>query len=120
MAPLVVTSVIVTVVSLVTAHANIRLPIVMGVVVALVIGLLLIPCHYTLTDDAILIRCGLLRQRIALKDVRAIELSDCPLSAPALSLRRIRIETMNGREQLISPRDREGFIAEVRAKITPA
>ncbi len=86
-------------VSLVTAHANIWLPIVMGVVVALVIGLLLIPCHYTLTDDAILIRCGLLRQRIALKDVRAMRVVGLPAErAVALSPRRIRIETMNGRE----------------------
>lgn len=88
-----------------------------GVLMAAIIGVLLIPCHYTLTEDAILIRCGFFyRQRIALKDVRNIELSNCPLSAPALSLRRIKIETTNS-IQLISPKDREGFIAAVEARI---
>ena len=92
------------------------------------IGLNLIltrPCRYTLTEDTLNVRCGLFSKTIALKDVVSAELSSSWLSGPALSLRRVRIRTSK-KSVLVSPVDREQFIADLLAaaqrcrKDTPA
>ena len=82
----------------------------------LIIALLTMPCRYTLTDTDLKIQCGLIRQQIQLKNIQSVELSSNPLSAPALSLKRVKITFENG-FQLVSPEDREGFIHEIRNKI---
>lgn len=90
----------------------------LGVAGAVLVGmvLVLLPCRYGIVEDAVVVRCGIFRWRLALRDIREVELSDSWMSGPALSLRRIRIEMNNGYEILISPVDREGFLAEVRAR----
>lgn len=79
----------------------------LGVIVAVTV-----PCRYTLTADDLLIRCGLIRQRIPLRTISRVEPSSSIVSAPALSLRRLKV-SYGRRAQYISPRDRAGFIAEL-------
>ncbi len=91
-----------------------------------VIGLMLgiglatsFPCTYTLTGTHLVIRSGLFRQRIAYRDITAVAMSRSVWAAPALSLDRVRIDYA-GRFQLVSPRQREDFMAELRRRVDDA
>ena len=77
------------------------------------------PCSYTLTDAQLVIRSGLVRHRIAYRDITAIEPSRSPWAAPALSLRRVKV-SFSGRFQLVSPRERERFIDDLRRRVIAA
>lgn len=77
------------------------------------------PCEYTLTDTQLVIRSGLVRLRIAYRDITAIEPSRSPWAAPALSLRRVKV-SFSGRFQLVSPRERERFIDDLRRRVIAA
>ena len=68
-----------------------------------------IPCEYTLSDKTLLIRSGRMREEIPLEKIKKASLTFNPLSAPAWSLKRIRID-LDSEFRLISPKDREGFI----------
>lgn len=83
----------------------------------LVCVMLLVPCQYTLQADHLLIRCGLIRQRIAYKDITAITPSSSMLSAPALSLKRVKISYGRMSSQLVSPPDREVFMQALRERV---
>jgi membrane protein YdbS with pleckstrin-like domain len=78
---------------------------------------LLFPCHYTIEKSEVLIRSGILRYRVPIDQVRSVNLSSNPLSAPAPSLKRVEILLENGKSYLISPLDREGFIRELRDRV---
>ncbi|MGJ8672301.1 PH domain-containing protein [Rubritalea sp.] len=88
--------------------------IVSAIAVAGIIALFL-PCHYTLHDDHLLVRSGILKKKIEYKGIREVELSSCPISAPAMSLKRIRIESDAG-SVLISPVNRDEFIGILRER----
>lgn len=90
--------------------------IVQGGFVTLLIVALTVPCRYTLTDDSLEIRCGLIHSSISLAEITGAELSGNVLSAPALSLRRVKIDHAGG-FALVSPRNREAFIAELLAAV---
>jgi len=88
-------------------------------------GLLLLPCRYTLADDHLHIRCGVIRQRIAYRNITGMVLSRNILSAPALSLHRVKVSyrKQNGRGQgfqLVSPREREVFMQALRTRVDAA
>lgn len=70
------------------------------------------PCRYTLTSDSLNIRCGLLFRSIPLTQIDKIEPSSSWESAPALSLRRVKI-TLDRGYRIISPVDRDLFIKEL-------
>ncbi len=74
--------------------------------------LLTYPCRYTLTADSLNIRCGLIRQSIPLTRIKSAEFSSSWLSAPALSLKRVRIQLDNG-SRIVSPVDRQQFIDDL-------
>ncbi len=76
---------------------------------------LLLDTRYTLADGWLVIRCGPFRSRVALDEIDAITPSRNPVSSPALSLDRLRIDHGRGRTVLISPRDPSRFIADVEA-----
>ena len=78
------------------------------------------PCRYTLEADHLLIRCGLIRQRIAYRDITAIAPSRSVLSAPALSLQRVKISYRHTSSQLVSPRERGIFIQMLQDRVRAA
>ncbi len=89
---------------------------ILGGLVAAVIIALFLPCDYTLEEDHLLVRSGILRKRILYSEINAIEPTSCPFSAPAYSLKRIRIESNSG-VVLISPIKRDEFIRILKQKI---
>ena len=89
-----------------------------GVFIGVVMALLSVPCHYTLTGDALIIKCGLFGRTIPLNKIHDAEKSYNPLSSPALSLKRIAIRGANGKLfALISPKDRDVFIADLKSRL---
>lgn len=71
---------------------------------------------YTIASDALTVRFGPFRWKIALADIQRVEPTTSPLSGPALSLDRLRIEYGKGRVMLVSPEDTERFLADLRAR----
>ncbi len=87
-----------------------------GFIISLIIALAF-PCKYVLKQDHLLIKSGLFyRQHIPYSRVENIELSSNPISAPALSLKRVKI-TFGRRFQLVSPQNREEFIIALRERV---
>jgi uncharacterized membrane protein YdbT with pleckstrin-like domain len=87
-----------------------------GLFLAVLMAALSIPCRYTLDEHSLTIRCGLLREVIPLARIRSVEKSASLWSAPALSLRRVKIVMDHG-WRLISPKDRDGFIEAIRDRL---
>jgi membrane protein YdbS with pleckstrin-like domain len=84
-------------------------------IVALIVALAW-PCRYVLEPEHLLIASGLFfRQRIPYRQITGVEPSANPLAAPALSLRRVKV-SYGSRYQLVSPRDRDGFMRALRAR----
>lgn len=89
------------------------------VAVAFVIAIyggLVFPLYYEVGDQHLLVRFGLARYRVSYGDITRVEPSHNPLSSPALSLDRMRIDRSRGSYLLISPRDRDGFLRALGAK----
>lgn len=94
-------------------------------VLLLVAGLfilwLMYSTSYEIASDELIICCGPFRSRIRLDEIQEAFSTHNPLSAPALSLDRLRINYVrSGRRRfaLISPRDREGFLKHL-AQVAP-
>ena len=90
--------------------------IVTGLLAGGVIAALSVPCLYTLTDDSLKIKSGMLEDEVPLRKIRSAEKSSSVWSAPALSLRRVKITLEDG-SRVISPKDRDGFIADLEARL---
>jgi hypothetical protein len=75
----------------------------------LIVTLLAWPTRYELHEHELVIRSGVIRYRIPYSDIRAVTPSRNPLSAPAWSLDRLRIDRKRG-FALISPQDKDGFL----------
>lgn len=72
------------------------------------------PCRYTILEDSISIRCGILFYQVPLDEIVSVEPSSTWISGPALSMRRVKIKT-NKRMIVVSPREREAFIEDLKA-----
>ncbi|MBO1626044.1 PH domain-containing protein [Bacillus arachidis] len=71
---------------------------------------------YTVEDEQIIIRYGLRKKRISIKDIRKISKTKNPLAAPALSFDRLEILYGSQFEtELISPRDTQRFIFLIKS-----
>ena len=73
----------------------------------------LLGTRYELTPERLLIRCGPFRWTVPLREIRAVTPTRNPLSSPALSLDRLRIDYGRGSSVMISPRDKAGFLADL-------
>jgi hypothetical protein len=71
---------------------------------------------YTLDGDTLLVRSGPVTRRVPIADITAVVPTRNPLSSPALSLDRLRIEVRGARPVMISPADRTGFLADLDAR----
>lgn len=87
-----------------------------GIFMTLLIILIGIPCKYTLHDDRLVVQSGILKYTIEYEDITEIAKSLNPLSAPAFSLKRIKIKHRKG-FILISPKDRDSFITDLKARL---
>lgn len=82
-------------------------------VTAGIYGLLVFPMRYGIAEDDLVVRYGVVRHRIRLERIQEVAPTHNPLSSPALSLDRLAIRTGSGlfAETMISPADREAFLA---------
>ena len=78
---------------------------------------LMLSTRYTLGQGCLLVRSGPFRWRIPLAEITGITLTSNPLSSPALSLDRLRLEYGRGRSLMISPRNREQFLRDIEDAI---
>jgi hypothetical protein len=76
---------------------------------------LLVSTIYTISEKSLLIRSSLFKWEIPLKEISAIEPTNDPLSSPALSLDRLRIEYGQGKSIMISPLDKAEFIRDLQS-----
>jgi hypothetical protein len=95
----------------------------LAVLIAGAVGTFTYPCEYVLEPTRLVVRSGLARWRVGYADITTVAPSRSPWSAPALSLRRLRIGYTQGSRTgfvLVSPRDREGFEAALLARVAAA
>ena len=88
--------------------------IMLGVTGLLVLGMpiwIFLGTSYEITDDTLRVRSGPLKQQAPLKDITHVTTTRTWESAPALSLRRIRITFTGGRTVIVSPADDRGFLS---------
>lgn len=76
---------------------------------------LVLSTRYTLEDHQLTVQSGPFKWRILLADIIGIAPTRDPLSSPALSLDRLRIDYSSGRSLMISPRDQGAFLRAVDA-----
>ena len=69
--------------------------------------------YYELTDEVLKIRSGPIRSTIPLHTIEAIEPMRSPLSSPALSMDRLQIRYDRYGFTMVSPEDKQRFIAEL-------
>ena len=72
--------------------------------------------HYELAERDLLVCSGPLRWRVPLAQIRSVVPSRSLVSAPALSLDRLRIDYEQASSILISPRDRLRFLLELQRR----
>lgn len=72
---------------------------------------------YTFSATDLAVRSGPFAWRIPLHEIRAVTPTRNPLSSPALSLDRLRIEYGGKNSIMISPQDKEGFMKELRKRV---
>jgi len=101
---------VVTVVAIIT-HQYFILP--LGLIGPVLIAVLAIPIRYQLTDQALIVRAGVIRMRVPYDKITRVEPSRSLFSAPALSLDRLRI-TYGHAVTMVSPDDRYNFLADLK------
>ena len=83
-----------------------------ALIAGLISAVLTLPCRYTIGEQSLHIRCGIIRFNVPLADIERINKSNSWLNGPALSLKRVLVAA-NGKAYLISPNDRDEFIADL-------
>ncbi|MGB7327444.1 MAG: PH domain-containing protein [Rubripirellula sp.] len=83
-----------------------------GAFSAVVTAAFTVPCRYTILNDAVSIRCGLICYQIPLSEIVTVERTASLKSGPSLSLKRVAIKTAK-KTIIISPKDQDAFIADL-------
>lgn len=81
------------------------------------IGGLYATTHYTITPDTLLVRSGPFAWLIPLREITRIEPTRNPASGPAFSLDRLSIYYGLGNRLMVSPTDKENFLATLRKRM---
>jgi membrane protein YdbS with pleckstrin-like domain len=76
---------------------------------------LLLATNYTLEPRQLLVRSGPFKWKVPIKDITSITATSNPLSSPALSLDRLRIEYGRGSAIMVSPRNKDQFLRDIEA-----
>jgi membrane-bound ClpP family serine protease len=80
-------------------------------IILLLIGYLFLSTRYVVQDHFLIIQVGFLyRKKIDIRDITRVRNSRNPLSAPATSIDRLVIRYGKFGFELISPKDKSGFI----------
>lgn len=78
-----------------------------------------LPCYYTIENQHLKIRAGIIiKKDIDIQQISRIAESNDPISSPAMSLKRLRIDFGQGDYILISPQNRKAFI-ELLSSVNP-
>ena len=81
---------------------------------ALLMPWILYGTFYTLTEEALLIRCGPFRNRVPVSAIQEVTPSRSPVSGPACSLDRLHIKYRGSRLGiLVSPSDKQSFLQDL-------
>ena len=86
--------------------------IVAALVIVALLGSMLIGTHYTVDGNTLRIACGPFRWKVPVDAIESVEPTRNPLSSPALSLDRLRIQ-YGKRRILVSPADKAGFLKAI-------
>ena len=92
------------------------------VIVLAVLGIfawLYFSTRYTITGDFLLVKTGPFSWVIPIEDIVRIEPTRNPSSSPALSLDRLLIRYGQSAELMISPKDKSGFMDELKKHLKP-
>jgi asparagine N-glycosylation enzyme membrane subunit Stt3 len=83
------------------------------VIIVGVYGLLVFPTRYGIGVDELIVRFGVIRQRIRFEKIREVAPTHNLLSSPALSFDRLVVRTGGSffSDTMISPADREAFLS---------
>ncbi len=76
--------------------------------------------RYTITGDFLMVKAGPFSWIIPIEDISSIEPTRNPASSPALSLDRLLIRYGKSAELIISPKDKEAFMTELRKHLKPS
>ncbi len=92
-----------------------REPALVVAIIVVVAGIVLIAwvglaTYYEIDSKELKVVSGPIRWHVPLRDITAVEETRSPLSAPALSLDRLRVCYGDNRTIVISPRDKKKFI----------
>ncbi len=97
-----------------------RLDVVILLIVIIVpasIGALYATTRYTITSDMLLVRSGPFTWTIPLREITRIEPTYNPASSPAFSLDRLSIYYGLGNRLMVSPSEKENFLANLRKRM---
>ncbi len=83
-----------------------------ALVIVGLLGSMLIGTHYTVDGNTLRIACGPFRWKVPVDAIESVEPTRNPLSSPALSLDRLRIQ-YGRRRILVSPADKAGFLRAI-------
>jgi hypothetical protein len=88
------------------------------VAVPLAAGILLplwfvVSLRYFLSDETLRVRCGPFHWRIPIHEITAVNPTPEPLSSPAMSMDRLRIEYGSGHALTISPEHKDEFLRQL-------
>ena len=93
------------------------LTLVIIVIVAGGIGGFYATTRYTITPDMLLVRSGPFAWSIPLHEITRIEPTHSPASSPAFSLDRLSIYYGLGNHLMVSPTDKENFLATLKKRM---
>lgn len=85
-----------------------------------VIWLPIFNTYYVVENDTLIIKSLVFRWKININEITQIEPTHNPLSSPALSLDRLKINYMKDGEVtsvMISPKDKEGFFQAINKRL---
>ncbi len=72
--------------------------------------------RYCLSENTLLIQSGPFKWKVLINEIHKVEPTRNPLSSPALSLDRLRIEYGQDKWVMISPDDKAGFLRELKLR----
>lgn len=77
---------------------------------------LMLSTTYTIGESSLLVRSGPFKWQVPIAGITGITPTSNPLSSPALSLDRLRIDYGRGKSLMISPKNKEQFIRDLEAR----